>query len=434
MNRFVAVGLAWASFSAWADTLPQRFDLRAVQGQNYVSSVKNQQGGTCWAHATAAAIESNLLMNGQWSTAGDTGVPNLAEYHLDWWNGFNRHFNADIAPRTGGLTVHQGGDYRVATAYLVRGEGMVRDRDGQSYDSPPKQFDATYRAYMPLVVRWLSLDGTREAKIAKLKEALLRSGAVGTALAWTTRLYSSSRNSFYQPPTDREEANHAVTIVGWDDDRTTQAPTKGAWLVKNSWGTSWGSGGYFWIAYGDKIAGQHPEMGAVSFEESAPVRHRRVYAHDYHGWRDTASDIAAGFNAFTAKGDETLEHVGIYTALDDVIYTVRVWRTFADGELRDLASQREGWADVAGWRSVELNWPVGLTAGEKFYVEVELDRGGMAFDRTSDVPVLLCGPKQRVQVESKAGRGESYYRVGNTWRDFVDREPSGNLAMQAYTN
>jgi hypothetical protein len=31
---------------------------------------------------------------------------------------------------------------------------------------------------------------------------------------------------------------------GYDDDR-------GAWLCKNSWGTGWGEGGYFWIAYGE---------------------------------------------------------------------------------------------------------------------------------------------------------------------------------------
>jgi hypothetical protein len=37
--------------------------------------------------------------------------------------------------------------------------------------------------------------------------------------------------------------NHAIVIVGWDDSR-------GAWRVKNSWGTSWGESGLMWIKYG----------------------------------------------------------------------------------------------------------------------------------------------------------------------------------------
>lgn len=37
---------------------------------------------------------------------------------------------------------------------------------------------------------------------------------------------------------------HMIAIVGYDD-------TKGAWLLRNSWGTEWGMAGYCWIKYGD---------------------------------------------------------------------------------------------------------------------------------------------------------------------------------------
>lgn len=55
----------------------------------------------------------------------------------------------------------------------------------------------------------------------------------------------SGANSVYVPSiSEVSQGGHAVTIVGYDDNQYG-----GAYKVINSWGTNWGSAGYFWLPY-----------------------------------------------------------------------------------------------------------------------------------------------------------------------------------------
>ena len=47
---------------------------------------------------------------------------------------------------------------------------------------------------------------------------------------------------------ERLQGGHAVSLFGFDDSLKT-ADGVGAFLVRNSWGTGWGIGGYFWMSY-----------------------------------------------------------------------------------------------------------------------------------------------------------------------------------------
>jgi len=431
MNKYVLL-ISLFSISTLA-SLPSRFDLRDSGEKSFVSSVKKQQGGTCWTHATMASLESNLLLSGEWEQNESTEDANLAEYHLDWWNGFNDHWNPDS--ESGGLSVHLGGDYRVASAYLARG-GAISNKEAHTYKKAPKQNATDYRSYYVRDIEWYDA-GRNLENIDSIKKALMQHGAMGTALCWSNSYYDSSSNTFYQSPKSSKEANHAVAIVGWDDNRKTDAEKPGAWLIKNSWGTSWGEDGFFWISYYDKVAGHHPEMGAVSFQNVERQKYTHIYSHDIHGWRDTKNDAYEAFNSFVAEGNsgapEKLQAVSFYTTEDATEYTIDVYGAFENGELTQVLSRGIGSKANKGFHTVDLDYPVALAPGQKFYVSVKLSKGGHAFDKTSNVPVLL-GAEGRVTVRSKANPGESYYKKEGQWVDLTTHDDSANFCIKALTN
>jgi C1A family cysteine protease len=389
-----------------------RGDSYDLRDDGYVTPVKNQIEGTCWAHGTIAAMESNLLVIGNWFIAReyeytsneytDTEFPYLSEYHLDWWNGFNQHNNDDTDPPTGaGLEVHMGGDYRVATAYMTRGEGAVRGFDVEYEDSfyePPPRDSNSYHKYYPRHVEWYVLKNDL-SNIESIKDAIRTHGALGTALRSADNFYSSFYNSYYQPPSNSGNPGHAVAIVGWDDEKVTQAPQAGAWLCKNSWGTYWGEQGYFWISYYDKHCCRHPEMGAVSFQDVELLTYDHIYYHDCHGWRETLTSASEAFNAFNAMGQKPITAVSFYTAADNVNYTVRIYDRFEGGELLDELSVKSGSIQYTGFHTIDLDTPVFLEENDDFYVYVNLSAGGHAYDCSSYIEVLLNQPSPQPPFE-----------------------------------
>jgi C1A family cysteine protease len=86
---------------------------------------------------------------------------------------------------------------------------------------------------------WKTANGTME-----IKDALAnRLPVVVAILVFDDFLHLQGPNSVYNT-FGTFQGSHAVTIVGYDDDRYG-----GAFKIINSWSQNWGAGGYFWMPY-----------------------------------------------------------------------------------------------------------------------------------------------------------------------------------------
>jgi cathepsin L len=84
--------------------------------------------------------------------------------------------------------------------------------------------------------------------VAEMKAALCEHGPLSVCLRVTNAWRAYTQGVFNEH--DNGPVNHCVTLIGWDD-------SKGAWLIKNSWGAGWGMGGYMWMAYGSNSIGMY---------------------------------------------------------------------------------------------------------------------------------------------------------------------------------
>ena len=96
----------------------------------------------------------------------------------------------------------------------------------------------------------------KEEWIKIIKIHLMKYGSLRAAVcAPRSDIYDSNKASAYQYSTC-QNGGHGVSIVGWDDNYSKdnfKIPPKhdGAFIVLNSWGTSWGSNGYYYVSYED---------------------------------------------------------------------------------------------------------------------------------------------------------------------------------------
>lgn len=88
--------------------------------------------------------------------------------------------------------------------------------------------------------------GTVSNDVTKMKQALYDYGPMYVSICAGSNL--QNYKSGVMSKTDGTQTNHGVVLTGWND-------TDGCWIIKNSWGATWGEKGYFRIKYGLSAVG-----------------------------------------------------------------------------------------------------------------------------------------------------------------------------------
>lgn len=321
--------------------LPASYDLRT---QGYLTSVKNQGNcGSCWTFATCASTESYWLLSG-------AGSFDLSEDNM------NNCHNFDWAPC-------MGGNIFLSTAYLSRGSGMISEANDPFNDVAGSCPSGLNPIKYVTESRFLPQNNT------SIKQAVYDYGALYTCFYWESGFYNSSNYTYYYSGT--ESPNHAVTIVGWDDNKVTSGGT-GAWIIKNSWGSSWGQGGYFYISYND--ASVNEEVGYFPGYKSYTTGDYVMTYAPFGEINDIgfSSNTGYGVIKYSASGNMMLKSIGSYIASGNSTVGFEIYDDFDGTTLSNLIdSIGPKSCDLPGYSTFDLNTPLAVVSGNDLYIKVK---------------------------------------------------------------
>ena len=411
--------------------------------------------GVCWAFSTISLIETNLIKKDLVSSDIDLSELHLVNYTYNCVNDPLGGLEGDINKfdTSHGSVMQYGGNVEMAANSLLDWEGAVNE-DVVPYTTEyvrqveNNQLDDSL-AYGKDVAHVQNFYRVNTTSKEDIKKAVMDYGAVSISYwsdqssNWSTQYYNSLTAAYYCP--EGHTTNHAVNIVGWDDDYSsdnfaTKPEGNGAWIVRNSWGSEYGKDGYFYLSYYDK------SIYSVGYTLEAELsdNYNNNYQYDgamLYGYMGYAGSNKYS-NIFEAKanlgGSENIKAVSFMTGSStNLNYTVSVYTNLSDDanpESGTLAAQKSGVTTYDGMYTVVLDSSVNINEGKKFSVVVEVNSNSgktsyLAYERSmqSGEAGYWC----TASVKANQSFINSPY---NGWNDFSNKSYGGNFIIKAFTD
>lgn len=217
-----------------SSTRPRIADWRTRWGGGWLATIQNQNPcNNCWAFAAAALVETMVrIEHGVWSKRSEGDL-------RDGWGIADQNWamNDGTAPCEHGAGENDALDY-------VKRKGVA---DPECYGWV--NYDRAYTPSADREGRTVRIADVHElGDVEEQKRWLDAVGPLAAGFDCYDDVKALGNEDVYHKALWEEmfskAEGHLILIVGYDDDA-------GCWIVRNSWGTTWGNQGYGRIAYGE---------------------------------------------------------------------------------------------------------------------------------------------------------------------------------------
>lgn len=324
-------------------TLPSQYT------KEYYGNVKDQ-GGTwaCWAYSAATIFDANYAkMNSIRKTFSNLHM----YYRMSKDYGFNRE-------------VHSGGNMQIALAYATNGIGIALDSKDITIDTA-KNVQAVAK-----VSDYVILSTQEQVKNHIYQYApVFSSTYLGEYEHFSTPSYREclrNDNLAYCCEDADQLADHAVTLIGWDDnyEHSDFPGKKGAYLALNSYGVEFGNNGTYHIFYDDAFV-NHNLYGVKRTDD---IDYDYLYQHDEFGYVFPTGNEQGTYltNVFTrkeSKYEENLKQISIYAPSTGEI---KIYINANGNDVKTSSATQTFTAQITepGYHTIELDQPVTLKSNQ----------------------------------------------------------------------
>lgn len=216
---------------------PDFLDWRNYQGQNFITSVKNQSScGSCWSFSIVAVIEAMY------------NVENSVPVQRDSFSGAN--FELDLSEQflvscsdAGGCD----GGYPDMAAEYIKNNGIAKEEYfPYKANDVPCNPTSTWISQIYSIQDWGYV--TQSVENREAIYTALQDGPLSLYMVVYSDLYNYV-SGIYEYTYGDLEGGHAILLVGY-------SKAGNYWICKNSWGSNWGENGYFKIKMGQCETGK----------------------------------------------------------------------------------------------------------------------------------------------------------------------------------